>query len=525
MSPSAAPPALSLFPNIAVLHYHIHQSVPAATSLDHAVPVLLPNTIRVLQAPADILTPPLSPDAAKALAQSSSEPVSTERVLVDQKLLEEFKVVEQALKQSSYIIPHDLPPVPTNTVDQIPAEDTAEPIDPSSGLAVELTTESTSERALEDVEQSVSEAERDLVVKLVDEYSEEEEITYVSKSPIPTAENLDFLESEATTFDEIPLAMQWPKPAPEFFTEIEPEDQEQEGGPQFAVTVLKATVASEGPISVESLSPGPELVNVIEPQEAQEEGLNGVPIIIECSEATTSDECSLSTRSPSPDYEFVAVIDAEEHRRTEDDGLPLMINVTAPTSEEPMYFIDHTFALDRIHEIIASLVIKLHSFLRSLRSWISATTVHIKSRTISLSPLLIVLAVLLVITVLGDIVLFIKLHHRPPLPLELVMKPGRVGETFDIFTHEPNLWDHWHSRSPSEVSVSLHQVQRTGWGKSRVIFEQWIERKERKREVFKLIGARVAEVLDDTWEIIFDGVEWLFSFLINLYRYIISKYI
>jgi hypothetical protein len=115
--------------------------------------------------------------------------------------------------------------------------------------------------------------------------------------------------------------------------------------------------------------------------------------------------------------------------------------------------------------------------------------------TFSISPLILVLCLLLLLSFVTNLFLITRLYQIPnttPLSLDTLMKPGRVGETFDIFTTPSTNW--W-TRRPKDPDLHIPAPPPTRTTPLHVPKVEWkIFRKERlsfgrsgKRRVLKNI--------------------------------------
>jgi hypothetical protein len=132
-----------------------------------------------------------------------------------------------------------------------------------------------------------------------------------------------------------------------------------------------------------------------------------------------------------------------------------------------------------------------------------------KTYTFTISPLILILSLLLLLSLITNVFLISRLYHiqdASPLPLETVMKPGRVGETFDIFTTPSSNW--WARRlKEPEIQISAPPPTRTTpLYVPNVSKVKWnIFRKERlsfgrsgKRRVLRNIEKEVQKIFGET---------------------------
>jgi hypothetical protein len=130
---------------------------------------------------------------------------------------------------------------------------------------------------------------------------------------------------------------------------------------------------------------------------------------------------------------------------------------------------------------------------------VSSRTTH----TFTISPLILILCLLLLLSLVTNFFLITRLYqiqNTPPLNLDTVMKPGRVGETFDIFTTPSSNW--WAGR-PKDPDIHVPAPPPTRTTPLYVPKVEWnLFRKERlsfgrsgKRRVLKKIERNVELLL------------------------------
>lgn len=142
-------------------------------------------------------------------------------------------------------------------------------------------------------------------------------------------------------------------------------------------------------------------------------------------------------------------------------------------------------------------------------------------RKFVISPTTILLGILVLVSLAANIFLFTRLYEyqSPRVPrLEDVMSPGKVGETFDIFTPSTKWWQLYHLKTkPVEVipiavpsratriSYSWRHLWETGWGDTWVGLKGWGGR--RRRRIRWRHEERVINVLGRAQIMIYDVLQ------------------
>jgi hypothetical protein len=99
------------------------------------------------------------------------------------------------------------------------------------------------------------------------------------------------------------------------------------------------------------------------------------------------------------------------------------------------------------------------------------------------------------------------------------MTPGKVGETFEIFTTPPTdtKWWRWPKPTTNDFtavpasSPRIYRTQRNNWGVSRVMGKRLTFGKGGKREVVRHIEGRIGEFWEKTSLFISDVIAKIFK--------------
>ena len=377
MSPPGSPPPLSLYTSVALLHYHIHHgpsTVPSESIMSSSQQVISHPTELPLSEPVSS-----SPPRSQSTSASNSLGRSVERksrIMAAEKALEEFLKVEKAFKESPYVMPAELQP-PTTDSEHVKSE------------ISEDTKAETGSINQESHEIPVTETERDTVVELLEEYSNDDEADLQSPQPSPFTEHT---KSRLTSVDNTP-------------------------SPSRAASLRHRRSTSLPPMS--------------------------------------------RTRTPLTTDEPI-----EQPTQSEDTGPTLAVNGTAITRMPSI----QRRGQEYLSEFLAKR--KSQNPLPPPKPSIQPTPPP-KTRP---SPLLFLLCFFVFLSFLGNIILVTKVYQLQypqnwESRLDTLMSPGKVGETFEIFTTPSSEWWTWKRSKVKETEIEeipaspprVHKIQNLKW--------------------------------------------------------------
>jgi hypothetical protein len=435
MSPPGSPPPLSLYNSVAMLHYHIHGTSSPSTQPTETVSPFqtsateLATAMQILQGPqttdtamavqstaATAKTDERSEATGESRSPSTSPPRSPARVptnvLPSSQPLEEFQAVEKAILASPYILPQDLLPKKSTT----PSQQIQQPIadhneDLSSSSIITMIKVKEGEPGTSMTKSKEEEFFAELKMRGSQGRSRGKARKKQPETPTESLEMSAFTEitaadaADADISDDDSLA-----DLVADYSFRDDDDGELQSSPFLEYTRPKSPVLDEMDLSMYLKSPpsSPQRSFAIRseenamPEDTQVKGTTG---------GTTWDgDLKRNTSVQRRGQEYLSQFLARRKPST-----------TTPATTTP------STKLDRARKYTISLP----------------------------SPFTILLSVVIILSLAANLFLFTKLYEyqSPRIPrLEDVMSPGKVGETFDIFTPSTKRWQLYHLKNkPVEV--------------------------------------------------------------------------